>query len=378
MNNTFKPINWMQGMSVSSAHFIATENYLLERLMNNSEALQSKFAYGLLPMNGKSDDDEGQMQLSVTGKGDGSRLTLYSYHGITQGGCLVNIDPSQAVSCVCDPSIEPVEDGWDVVLSVSPFERRPCGEPDMQEMPPRYPYVDPVYKLSIVERNLHFVNTYGPFDVVVGLLRMKDGDFKLDTNFIPPALAMSSDPRLRRNMEIFSKSISTIKNALDVIMGKAYSPSAQKSSVLEHTLDICKEMQRSLATMFFKWHSYGVSLSPYQVAETIAGMSNTILASFTFMSKADKDDMLKYFYEWNGIAPSAFEQVLDDAVSVGFSQNRIGQSMLAIKQMLSTLEDLLVNLSKLDYVGQHKESMVVSVTSASEETTQGKKSSWLL
>jgi hypothetical protein len=46
--------------------------------------------------------------------------------------------------------------------------------------------------------------------------------------------------------------------------------------------------------------------------------------------------------------------------------------------MLNVLEGLLVSLSKLDYVGQRKESMVISVTSAKDTGEQGKKSSWLL
>lgn len=62
MNIVFKSVNWMQGMSVSSSHFIATENYLMERLMKNTEALQNKFAYGLLPMV-TYEDKEDQMKI---------------------------------------------------------------------------------------------------------------------------------------------------------------------------------------------------------------------------------------------------------------------------------------------------------------------------
>ena len=170
MNIVFKSVNWTQGMSVSSSHFIATENYLMERLMKNTESLQNKFAYGLLPMV-EYEDKEGQMSLFVDGKGTGTRLVLNMYHGITKGGCLVDIEPSQPVFCECSSEIDMAEYGWDIVLSVSPFERRPCGDPDMQETPPRYPFVDPVYKLSIIERDKDVVNEYGPFDVVVGLLK---------------------------------------------------------------------------------------------------------------------------------------------------------------------------------------------------------------
>lgn len=377
MDNNYKSVNWMQGMSVSSSHFIATENFIMERIMRNTAALQNKFAYGMLPMP-YYEDDEDQMHLFVDGKGDRTRLVLDLYHGITAGGCLVDISPANPVICECSSEIETAENGWDIVLSVSPFERCPCGEPNMQEIPPRYPYVDPVFKLSIIERAKQYINEYGPFDVVVGYLKKKDGELKLDNSYIAPSLCMSSNFKLRRCMDKLSQSMDTIKNALSLIFDKAYSASANKSECLENTLVFCKEVMRSLSNINYRWHSCGLNLSPYQVAELFGDMANTIMLGFSFMSKAGKDEVLKYFYEWNGIAPSAFEGVLDEVASRNFSQNRIDVSMSSIYNMLHVLEDLMVSLSKLDYVGQRKESMVISVSSAKETTEQNTKSSWLL
>lgn len=373
MNIEFKSVNWMQGMSVSSSHFIATENFMMERLMLNTAALQGKFAYGLLP----TEDELEQMQIRVEGKGDGTRLVLSSYHGITRGGCLAVVGPNQPVICELSTEMDQAEYGWDIVLTVSPFERRPCGEPNMMENPPRYPFVEPVYKLSVIERDKERVNEYGPFDVVVGLLKKKDGEFKLDNDYIAPSLAMSSDTKLRRYMDHFSQSLTIMKNAISVIFSKAYSASANKTEVLENTLVFCREIQRSMANMDFRLNSCGLSLSPYQVAEIFGGMASSVMLSFSFMSKTDKDEMLKYFYEWTGIAPSAFEQIIDDA-SKEYRQNRIDASMTSINIMLKMLEDLMIALSKLDYVGQRKESMVISVSSARDGEAQSKKSSWLL
>lgn len=376
MNMMFKSVNWMQGMSVSSSHFIATENYLMERMMRNTAALQNKFEYGLLPMDESEKDS--QMQLSVEGKGDGTRVVLSSYRGITKGGCLVCIAPSQPVVCECGSVLESSEYGWDVVLSVSPFDRRPCGEPDMMENPPRYPFVEPEYKLSVIERDKSHVNEYGPYDVVVGLLWKIDGTLKLDSEYIAPSLSISSCTQLRRYFDMFTQSIQTMKSALSVIFCKAYSSNANKTTVLEDTLTFCKEIQRSMANMEFGWRSYGLRMTPYQVAEMFGGMANSALLSFSFMPKSNKDEMLKYFYEWNGITPSAFEEILSDVATKDFCQNRIDTSMTSIYKMTKMLEDLLIGLSKLDYVGQRKESMVISVTSANEGVGQSKKSSWLL
>lgn len=376
MNTFFKPVNWMQGMSVSSSHFIATENFLNERLMNCIKLLQGDFQYGLMP---SADDEEPEMMLSVVGKGSGAKVVLYSYHGLTPGGCPIHLDVNnETVSCYCQESSSLTSEGWDVVLSIAPFERRPCGEPDIHEEPPRYPYVEPIYKLSLFERDKEYVNSYGPFDVLVGFLRKKDDEYKLDGNFIPPSLTMNSCPLLQEYMRLFSQQISSIKERVDTILTKSYSPNANRSDVLLNVVEICKTLQLEIARVYFKWHNEAWSLSPAQTIEIISTIANVIQTSLMFMSKQNKEDVLTYFHEWNGITPSAFEQVLDDLVRMKFNQNRIGLSMIAARETLDMLNDLFISLSKLDYVGQHRESIVVSVSSTKEETTQGKKSSWLL
>jgi len=378
MNTVFKPINWMQGMNVSSAHFIATENFMTERMMKYVELLQGKFSFGLLPSSSALEEEDA-MALEVVGKGKGTKLVLYSYHGLTQGGCYIDLETNdESVSCDCVEDDSIVSDGWDVVLSVAPFDRRPCGEPNIQENPPRYPFVEPVYRLTLVAREKDQINEYGPCDVVIGHLIKKDDLFKLDGRFIPPSLTMSSYSTLIQYMKVFSQQIASIKESVGTIIEKAYSPNANRSDVLLNVIEICKDIQREIARDYFTWRNEGMSLAPVQVIQIISSLSNAILTSLTFMSKQGKDDVLKYFYEWNGITPSAFEQVLDDLVRLKFNQNRIEQSMNAAEEVLQMLVELFISLSRLDYVGQHKESMVVSVSSVKEEQPEAKKTSWLL
>lgn len=376
MSNTdYKQINWKQGMSVSSAHFIATENFLLERVLKNSALLQNRFSYGLLPIDSDSDSS---LALSVVGTNEYAKLVLNSYHGVTQGGYLIDFDSdNDAVSCPCEVDGVASEEGWDVVLSVSPFDRNPCGEPNMQENPPRYPFVAPTYKLFIVARDKSHVNQYGPYDVVVGFLRKKDSSYKLDPSYIPPSLSMRSDDLLKSTMKSFAKSFATIKNSMDMIMEKAYvqAENNNRTSVMVNILEVCKELQRTLSAVSFKWHNYGMSLSPYQVVEIVSGLANAVSTSLIFFKKTDKEEILKYFYEWNGIQPSAFEQVMADLTVAEFQQNRISDSLTLAQKVLKTLEDLFVSLSRLDYVGQHKESIVIGVKET--EKTSNNKTSWL-
>ena len=162
-----------------------------------------------------------------------------------------------------------------------------------------------------------------------------------------------------------------------MIMEKAYvqAENNNRTSVMVNILEVCKELQRTLSAVSFKWHNYGMSLSPYQVVEIVSGLANAVSTSLIFFKKTDKEEILKYFYEWNGIQPSAFEQVMADLTVAEFQQNRISDSLTLAQKVLKTLEDLFVSLSRLDYVGQHKESIVIGVKET--EKTSNNKTSWL-
>ena len=69
---------------------------------------------------------------------------------------------------------------------------------------------------------------------------------------------------------------------------------------------------------------------------------------------------MKYFQEWNGILPSSFEQMLSDSYSTTYNHNRIQLSMYNINSILENLKELFSNLAQLEFVGQHRESIVIS------------------
>lgn len=371
----FKQINWKQGMSVSSSHFIAMENFLQERIMLSSSFTQKPYSFGLLPENS---DDEPQMQLSIVRNGEFSKLVLYSYHGLTQGGYVIDYDAvDESVSCDCNVDAGLQNEGWDVVLSVLPFERRPCGEPNVQENPPRYPYVDPFYRLSIVARDHSYVNQYGPLDVVVGYLRKNDTNFRLDTTFIPPCVNMDSCVELKSCMKAFNRMIDSMDKSLSVIFEKAYAQKKNETQLMIDLLELFKELRRGLSNMAFSWRNQGNTLSPYEVVEKIANIANSMLAVLTFMPKNQKEDVLKYFHEWNGVQPSIFELNLSELARNRFQQNRIAASIELVDTALKMLESLLAKLSQLDYMGQHSDGGIV-VGATNQKESSNKSTSWSL
>ena len=160
-------------------------------------------------------------------------------------------------------------------------------------------------------------------------------------------------------------------------MEKAYiqAENNNRTTIMINILEVCKDLQRSLSSLFFKWHNFGMSLSPYEMVELVANLAGAVSTSLTFFKKTEREEIMKYFHEWNGIQPSSFEQILSELVMNEFQQNRIFNSIKLVQNVLRMLEELLVSLSRLDYVGQHKETIVIGVKDA--EQSANNKTSWL-
>lgn len=370
----YLPINWMQGMSVSPSHFVATENSMLERLLQSVAASQQTFQYGLLPQK----EGRGIVELKLSGHGEYTKVELISYAGITPGGYLILFEDSEQtgrISCACPVNGEVSEEGWDIVLSVSPYDRNPCGVPNVQETPPRYPHVEPTYKLSLIPRMPSNMGNYGPFGVIVGILWKKDAEYSLDGNYIPPALTMSSHPDLRAYITDFSQRIATIDASLHKIEEKALAQ-ANRTPVANSILSICQELLRTTSSIFFHWRNCAYTETPYHIVELLTRFASAVLCGLCFLSKKDKEEMLKYFHEWNGIAPSTFVQLLEEVVNKPYNHNRINQSMIAVHGTIRTLEELFVSLSRLEFIGQHKESIVISERQIQDTSSNG--NNWTL
>ena len=353
----YRPVNWKLGMSVSPDHFIATENYLLECILQNAKAFRAPFHYGLLP----ALDDNRSVAITLAGHGEQRTVVLESYKGITPGGYLILLDdPESKITCPCECEGEIPEEGWDILLNVVPFDRNPCGIPDINETPSRYPYVEPTYRLTLLPRNNRkSVAENYLYSVVIGLLRKQDGVYTLDGNYIPPSLSMASHSRLHEYMADFTREISILDNAVKKIVEKTVAQ-PNRTPIAENVLLLCKDFSHTLSMIYFEWRNKAHMLTPYEVVKTLTSFASTILTSLCFLSIKEKETMLKYFHEWNGISPSTFEQLLDEVVNKSYDHNRINQSLVAVQGMLHMLEELFTSLSRLEFIGQHRESIVIS------------------
>ena len=359
MNNfEYFPINWVEGMHINASHFINTENFLLERIIK-ATAIAFSGQYGILPNSNFSDAN-----FKIENVGNKTQIFLKNYYGICPNGFPILIDEKNNTDIHATFNHQEGKDSqtWDIVLTVFPYQREPTGTPDPNEMPLRYPNVQPQFQSGVIPTQENA--SFEPFSVIVGVLKkINNNEYGIDHNYIPPSLSMDAHENLKENMLNFLSTLDDIESKLKSILSKIQTQ-PNHNSITESLSVLCKEMLRYIASINYILKNNPYQLSPFVVCEKINGLVGCVLSSFTFISKKDKEELLKYFQEWNGVLPASFEQMFADFYATTYNHNRIQLSMYSINFILQNLKELLTKLSQLEFVGQHKESIVISESRA--------------
>jgi len=348
-------------MDVEFRHLQQTENYFIERLGDNLATRLTGYNYGLLPSTDRR-HSSGEFDISerVTGKVE---IKLRSCNAITAGGYRICYNPDHSEYLLYTHSFDEesnsTSDYWDVILSVNPFERIPSGVPDEKENPPRHPDIVEQYKLSIAPRGHMNYEQLGSFHLIIGRIRQYAGRYEVDTNYIPPCTGMCSHPDLLKYYESFGSYLNDIERASKIIISKIRNRS-QNSPLAHYIAIMCENMMRYISSIYFSYRNTGRDALPLEIVDYFSTLAHTCFISLDFVSKIEKEELLKYFYEWSDVTPGSFEELLSNTLSIIYDHNNIRSTMIQVESFLRIMSELWLRLSTLEYIGQHKENIVVS------------------
>ncbi|MCH5720994.1 hypothetical protein [Niabella hibiscisoli] len=186
-NTAYPHINWTDGMKLNKDAFIAQNNAHTFDLYNLISSTLSPIRYGILPL-----ENSFNIQINTDNQNT-LRVSILSCKAITIGGAYININATESNSHTdANPSISlslpgSVNEVYWVVLTTNPFDHVPFGTINLQENPPRFPYVKPAYSVQLVAH--HELNQYAqnPYSLFIGKLIPAGGYLKPDTEYMPPA-----------------------------------------------------------------------------------------------------------------------------------------------------------------------------------------------
>ncbi|GGH01407.1 hypothetical protein [Mucilaginibacter phyllosphaerae] len=357
----YRSVNWVDGMKISSGHFVQTDNFIQDVIRDSNSIMLNSNNFGLLaPFNG----EKSSLDIQITERASNHiQVKIRQCNAITSEGYRIRISPEmlgQELEFNHYFSQEPLTDAVEtffIILTVNPHERIAVGRPDADETPARYPEVDSFYGITILPaaqisaKNNHYLE--------VGKLNRSSAGIQLITDYIPPCAAILSHPDLIRFYETFSNNLNEFQllsfRIIDKITSKdTISPIGRNVKLL------CDKMLDYIARIYFSYRNVAFQQQPLVLVGYFSEMAHIFFSTVKSIAGAEREELLKYFYEWKDVTPGNFEELLARLIEVVYNHHDIRSAMVTVDEFLRVIIALWNKLSTLEYIGQRKENIVVA------------------
>jgi len=360
-------VNWVDGMKIAQKHLIQTEDYVTDIVRDAISMNLTDNRFGLLPpYRGEPLSNDFEI---TNGISNSVEIKLRKCNAITSGGCRININPIEFSEYLCleysfDSETEHKKEDegelrWDIILSIRPFDRSPIGMLDSEETPPRHPDAGQTYRLSIRPAGQINPDEIGRHYLIIGRVVKTGSRYEVDSNFIPPCTSMCSHPDLKKYYEDFGKCLKEIETSSIKIIQKIYDRE-NISSIAKNINGLCETLLNYITTIYFDYKNNGRFYAPDETVNVFSSLAHVCFSGIQYMSRKEKEEMLRYFYEWSDVTPGNFTELLTNALDIVYDHHNIRLMMELIQQFLDVFASLWIRLSSLEYIGQHKENIVVA------------------
>jgi hypothetical protein len=180
-------VNWVNGMKVTSGHFLELENHFINRSQILAKGYVNPVNYGLLPT---GDKEKASTRFSLLLREEKIRIHQ-DLLAVTPDGYLVQI-PANADFHLARPADNPPP--YYLVLTVDSYSRLPFGEINEQENPLRYPFAIPEYHFQFLPVQGNTFHALG--NTILPIAKFPNSSMEEDRSYIPPCASIQSSPTL--------------------------------------------------------------------------------------------------------------------------------------------------------------------------------------
>jgi predicted component of type VI protein secretion system len=352
------PVNWIDGMKINKSHFLDVQNFVSDSIRDSVGIHTSMMNYGLLPV-----AEPIKMSLIIDNH-KLLRIKVEECHAITPNGSRIDIGTSESLSLSIPypEAVRELKENENAVLlaciSVNHFKRTPYGEPDPEENPPRYPFTHPEYSLNLIpEDELKNTIGFGANYLTIGKILVNAGESKIDDNYIPPSISVSSHQKLKDLYTEIDRFYGQIELYAVQIAQKIH---AKKQS---NDLAVMMEMMSDKTLNYLgmeinrlRWLS--PHTPPANMLLSVVALARVLKNFIDARSGAGKEELLNYFAEWCNVSQGDFEVIFSETINTDYNHNQMDKVIGKITRFMKTLEDLFSILSRLDYIGKKRDGSI--------------------
>ncbi|WP_443939963.1 hypothetical protein [Pedobacter sp. MW01-1-1] len=357
-------VNWVDGMKVNKSHFISTDNYYTDTIRDVASVQLTPYNYGLLPSLEGGENALSRFSVSKTTTNQ-VQIHISRLQAITPGGVRISIQNDvTSVHSLSEFSTKQVDlmDGkteeFYVLITVNPFEQVPVGSPDPEEVPIRQPQTKHNYQIQLANAKNINARDLGGYILIIGRIIQQGENFIKDNDFIPPCATINSDIKLTSLYTAIQYTIYNLQNVSLQMIQKILFKN-QQSTVAQNVKVICETILNFCNQHYFYFRNIGEHQAPISLIDTTAKFANYLFTALSILPESEKEELLNYFFEWSDVTPINFQKSLSEIIEINYDHNKTGQYLYQIQNMLKNIESIWLKLNLLEFIGQHKENIVV-------------------
>jgi hypothetical protein len=356
---TYWPVNWADGMKITRSHLLGNDNAFRDAVRDAGGMLLNPLNYGLLPPAPGKDSP-----LALTC--DGYELVLSLCRAVTPGGARIELDAAQPplrlpLSGAREEWMRLGQTSGYAVVEVNPFEPQPWGQPDPDEVPLRYPFTTPGYRLGAVPQSALASPVAAAYHLPVGRLKLANGVFSLAPDYLPPCRMVGVYPAMQQQyLTIGSRMGEIVGYATAIIVRVRTNARSGQPNLLATTIGYLAEATvRTIADNLDAFQLRGSYESPVFIAELGMRFARAITLMIRSTPDREKEAMYNYFKNWCGVVPVDFESAMQAVLDKEYEHADCQPLMDAFIRLCDVVIALYSKLSQLNYVEKDKDEFFV-------------------
>lgn len=352
------PVNWVDGMKINKSHFIAMQDNVSDVIRDAIGTQLNNLNYGLLPIGNTND----AIKISlVIDNHKLLRVKVEECHAITPNGCRIDIGSHNShmlnMEMPYPEAVYQLEDDQDMVLlvnvSVNLFERKPFGDPDPEENPPRYPNLISTFNLNLIPEN-STQNGQSGYSLTLGKIIINRNESYLMADYIPACTSVQSHQKL---IDIHTK-IDRFFGQLElyaVQISQKINRKNQSNDLAMMILTLSEKIITYLGNNINSFRWFAISQPPAYMFDKVISLARIMKNYIDSKSGAGKEELLNYISEWCGVSQGELEIVFTDLVNVGYDHTQVDKTVKKAIQFMKIIDELFSTLNHLDYIGKRKD-----------------------
>jgi hypothetical protein len=359
MNAPYNYVNWMDGMRIHKDHFVQTDNANKYALLQAASVFTSPIRFGILPF--VNTGREGyEVQLAVDNQNT-LRVHISSIEAVTLGGHRISIqhhqgDQADGINSFIFPFTKPATTmEWWVVLLSKPFHPQPYGTINLDENPPRLPYLRTGYEVQLLTAGGYEQFVHNPAALFIGKLQAGPNEVLVADDYIPPCYSPAAHPDLASLCGEFDNFLSSLEQKTTFIVQKIFTKN-QQNELSELVQFVCDRMLLHLSQSITHLRWTAMHESPAELFASASSLARVIKNALDMRLGSGKEEMMNYIVEWSELKQGELDALLTHMATMRFNNNDVNANIGKVIQFVSVLNKLFDTLSKLEYIGKKKES----------------------